>query len=105
MSTVQQIIEQKLSEMLSCDFLQVLNESHGHNVAKGSETHFKVTLVSEGFEGLNRVKRHQKVYATLGEELNNGVHALALHLYTPSEWRSKQEQSPESPQCMGGSKR
>lgn len=104
MTVVQNTITQKLEAGIRCDFLSVQNESHGHSVAKGSETHFKVTMVSDEFAELNRVKRHQKIYSLLAEELQAGVHALALHLYTPAEWLEKQEQSPESPKCMGGNK-
>jgi len=83
--------------------LQVLNESHMHSAPKGSETHFKVVLVTEAFEGVRAVKRHQMVYACLAEELQNGVHALALHTFSPQEWTSS-NQVPVSPNCMGGSK-
>ena len=59
--------------------LLVENESFRHNVPEGSETHFKVTLVSEAFSGQRSVKRHQSVYAVLKEWLSGPVHALALH--------------------------
>lgn len=39
--------------------LLVENESFRHNVPEGSETHFKVTLVSEAFSGQRSVNRHQ----------------------------------------------
>lgn len=93
------IIENKLAA-LEPSFIRVENESHMHSVPANSETHFKVTLVSSVFAGLRAVPRHQKVYGLLQEELSAGVHALALHLYSPDEW---QGQSPDSPQCMGGS--
>jgi BolA protein len=40
----------------------------------------------------------------LAEELQNGVHALALHTYSLGEWQVRHQQAPESPACMGGSK-
>ena len=61
---------------------------------------FKAVLVSQQFEGLNRVKRHQKVYATLAD-LMSEFHALALHTYTPDEW-AKIDAAPASPTCAGG---
>jgi len=94
-------ITKKLQSSLAPVFLDVINESDGHNVAPGSETHFKVVIVSNRFEGLGAVKRHQAVYAQLQEQLKNGVHALALHTYTPEEW-SKVHSSPDSPDCLGG---
>lgn len=80
--------------------LDVLDESHMHS--RGQQTHYKAVIVSPLFAGLNAVKRHQKVYATLGE-LMGQFHALALHTYTPEEW-AEQGMAPESPTCKGGSK-
>ncbi|MEX6502191.1 BolA family protein [Pseudomonas zhanjiangensis] len=80
--------------------LEVLDESHMHS--RGLETHYKAVIVSPQFAGLNAVKRHQKVYASLGE-LMSQVHALALHTYTPEEWAG-QGAAPDSPTCRGGSK-
>ena len=78
--------------------LEVLDESHMHS--RGLETHYKAVIVSPLFAGLNAVKRHQKVYATVGE-LMGQIHALALHTYTPEEWAA-QGVAPASPTCRGG---
>lgn len=102
--TIQQRIETKLTEALVPSHLEVINESHMHNVPKGSETHFKVVVVSDAFEGASPVKRHQLVYGTLKEELKAGVHALAITSRTPSEWAESPEAN-RSPSCMGGGKR
>jgi BolA protein len=102
--TTQQTIEQKLGQAFTSDYLAVENESHKHNVPANSETHFKVTLVSSAFAGQGRVKRHQALYGLLADELSGGVHALALHLFTPAEWAESGQASPESPNCLGGSK-
>jgi len=101
--TVKATIQSKLVVDLNPEHIDVLNESHQHNVPENSETHFKVVCVSKRFDGLTRVKRHQSVYSVLSDELNNGVHALALHLYTPEEW-ARIAAAPASPDCMGGSK-
>ena len=100
---IQTQIEQKLAS-LTPDVLRVENESHMHSVPPNSETHFKVTLVSERFSGLMPVKRHQQIYSLLADELSGPVHALALHLYTPGEWDSRSAPRPDSPNCMGGSR-
>ena len=83
---------------LQPEHLNVLDESHMHS--RGLQTHFKAVVVSEQFSGLNSVKRHQKVYATLGD-LMGEFHALALHTYTPDEW-AKIGKAPASPTCAGG---
>ena len=98
--SVQADIEAKL-QALEPTFLTVENESHRHAVPANSETHFKVTLVSEQFQGLMPVKRHQRLYAVLSDELAGPVHALALHLYTPTEWEARGGGRPESPDCRG----
>ncbi|MEQ6327251.1 BolA family protein [Pseudomonas chengduensis] len=83
---------------LQPEHLEVLDESHMHS--RGLETHYKAVIVSPAFAGLNAVKRHQKVYATVGE-LMGQIHALALHTYTPEEWAA-QGVVPASPTCRGG---
>lgn len=93
-------IEDKLKSELEPQHLQVVNESHMHS-GPATESHFKVTLVSEHFSRLRPVKRHQLVYSILNDELTDGVHALALHLYTPQEWQAKGA-APSSPDCRGG---
>ena len=103
MKPVESQIQTKLSAAFAPIHLEVTNESHKHNVPPGSESHFKVVLVSADFVGKRQVQRHQAIYATLAEELAGGVHALALHTYSPEEWLADQA-VPESPQCLGGSK-
>ncbi len=103
MNPVESRIVSKLNAHFQPVFLQVLNESFMHSVPKGSETHFKVTLVAPVFVGKRQVQRHQAIYACLAEELQQGVHALALHTFSPDEWQAS-AQVPDSPQCLGGSK-
>ncbi|EST16332.1 bolA-like family protein [Pseudomonas putida S610] len=94
---MQQRIEQQLAS-LAPQHLQVLDESHMHS--RGQQTHYKAVIVSDAFEGLNSVKRHQKVYATMGE-LMGQIHALAIHTYTGDEW-AQVGSAPASPVCAGG---
>ena len=62
---VHEKIEQKISEALSPTHLQVINESHMHNVPPGSESHFKLVVVTDTFSGVPRVRRHQTVNGIL----------------------------------------
>lgn len=48
--------------------------------------HFEALVVSPAFAGLNRVRRHQMVYAALGDRMKQEVHALALRTLSPEEW-------------------
>lgn len=101
MGPMQASLEQAL-QALAPIYLELINESHMHSVPPGSESHFKAVVVSAEFAGLNAVKRHQRVYRSLGE-LMGRIHALALHTYTPEEWNTR-VQAPDSPNCLGGSK-
>jgi BolA protein len=98
---VQEKIELSLADRLTPLQLEVINESFMHNVPEGSETHFKVTAVSQSFNGLRKVRRHQLVYEVLKDLLAGPVHALALHLFTPDEWQEGLS-APDSPKCHGG---
>ena len=101
--TTQAIIEQKLADAFDLKHLEVINESGNHNVPPGSESHFKVVLVSDAFEGKKLIQRHREVNRLLRDELAGGVHALAIHTFTESEWLKKHGDVPMSPPCLGGS--
>ena len=103
-TTRQDTIITKLDARFAPEHLEVLNESGGHNVPAGSETHFKVVLVSDEFEGNRLLARHRKVNDLLADELAGGVHALAIHTYTVDEWRERFGEAPLSPPCLGGRK-
>lgn len=98
---VQDRITEILRQALAPEHLEVLNESDGHNVPRGSETHFKVVIVCSEFDGKSAVQRHRTVYSLLADELAGPVHALALHTYSPTEWLLHVA-APESPACLGG---
>ena len=51
----------------------MINESSGHNVPKGSETHFKVVVVSDSFDGQMLIARHRMVNEILADELSGYV--------------------------------
>ncbi|WP_297480715.1 BolA/IbaG family iron-sulfur metabolism protein [uncultured Photobacterium sp.] len=99
---IQPQIEAKLNHHFSPVHLDVINESYMHNVPEGSESHFKVIVVSAQFEGQRLITRHRAVNQCLADELENHIHALAVHTYTESEWQ-QQLHAPASPHCHGGS--
>ena len=104
--TIQQTIVDKLNAAFSPEHLEVINESHMHNVPDGSESHFKVVIVCDDFAGKMLIARHRMVNKVLEDELGKGreqggIHALALHTMTMQEWFDKGK-APESPQCLGG---
>ncbi|MBT4837558.1 MAG: transcriptional regulator BolA [Methylococcales bacterium] len=102
--TMQQTIETKLKETFSPTYLEVINESSNHSVPEGSESHFKLIVVSDEFEDKRLIQRHRLINGLLSNELKTGIHALALHTMTPNEWSAKSKTVPDSPNCRGGSK-
>ena len=103
--TIEAVIEQKLLSAFSPMHLDVINESHQHNVAPGSESHFKVIIVSDDFVGERLIKRHRAINTLLATELAEKIHALALHTYTKDGWdKYYAENTPLSPKCLGGGK-
>ncbi|MBA8818089.1 BolA protein [Ochrobactrum sp. 19YEA23] len=93
----QDVMQTKLTAAFAPERLEIINESHlhaGHHhhdsdhhaAFDGSgETHFRVRIVSDAFTGLSRVQRHRAINEVLKDELNNGVHALALEPSAPGE--------------------
>ena len=86
--TIEARIIKKLHAAFSPTELEVINESHlhaGHQEAfDGSgETHFRVRLASEKFDGMTRLARHRAVNEILADELADGVHALAVEPRAP----------------------
>ncbi|MGB5856105.1 MAG: BolA/IbaG family iron-sulfur metabolism protein [Oceanisphaera sp.] len=98
--SIQAQIEQKVQAALAPTHLEVINESYMHRVQPGAETHFKLVVISEQFEGQRLLARHRKLNALLADELAGGVHALALHTFTTAEWQAR-EGAQDSPACRG----
>ena len=51
--------------------------------------HFEALIVSPAFAGQSRVRRHQMVYAALGDRMREEVHALSMHTLSPEEWAAR----------------
>ena len=69
-------IEQSIRSGLACTHVEV----------SGDGTHFDAVVVSEEFAGASRVRRHQLVYAALGDRMKEEIHALSMRTLTPEEW-------------------
>ena len=72
-------IRRSIESGIACEHLDVRGDGH----------HFEAVVVSEAFAGLTRVKRHQLVYAALGDRMREEVHALSMHTLTPAEWAER----------------
>ena len=76
-------IERYIAQGLACEQLQV----------EGDGRHFFATIVAAEFEGLSRVRRHQRDYAVLGDRMREQIHALSMKTLTPAEYAT---QGPEA---------
>lgn len=97
-------IKKKIKDSLdkfNPSYLSIVNESYMHS--RGNESHFKITIVSKEFCFQSKVKQHQMIYLMLGS-LMDEIHALALHTYTPEEYKKK-EIPPSSPRCIANDRR
>jgi BolA family transcriptional regulator, general stress-responsive regulator len=87
--TVKDIITNKLREAFTPQSLDVSDESHLHEGhaghRPGGETHFRIYIVSQAFEGKSRLERHRMINSTLAAELSGSVHALAIHAHAAGE--------------------
>ncbi|WP_439243700.1 BolA family protein [Lonepinella sp. BR2474] len=97
----QQELEQRLINEFQPHFVKVENESYMHSSGKGADSHFKIVLVSDKFNGLRQVARHRLLYQLFAQDLAQSIHALALHTYTLTEWQTLQGNYPTSPKCVG----
>lgn len=94
----EEIIKDLLTRGLKVQHLEVVNESHMHS-RPGNDTHYKILVVSEEFEGKNRVQRQRLIHEILAEEFNKGLHALTQRALTPKEWAQTDLNSFKSPAC------
>ena len=92
MTKTEEEIRSILEQQFTPAFMEVIDESHLHaghmEASEGLATHFRITIVSEKFEGILPIKQHRLIYAALKQQLNEGVHALALNTIKPSKWQA-----------------
>ncbi|MCJ9428141.1 BolA family protein [Kordiimonas marina] len=88
MGEVTRIIEKKLTEALAPVELAVIDESERHRghggYREGGESHFRVEITSQAFEGKSRLERQRMVMSVLKEELAGPVHALSVKADLPA---------------------
>ena len=93
---VKDAIERNLKEALRPRRLEIEDESHRHAGHAGArpqgESHFRLTVVADSFEGKSRIERQRMVYAALKELMESRIHALAMTTLSPAE--DGERQSP-----------
>jgi acid stress-induced BolA-like protein IbaG/YrbA len=78
-------IRASIAAALDCETLDVRGDGH----------HFEALIVSPAFSGLARVRRHQLVYAALGDRMREEIHALSMTTLTPAEWVARASQAKQ----------
>jgi acid stress-induced BolA-like protein IbaG/YrbA len=72
-------IHDSLEKGLTCKHIEV----------RGDGAHFEAIVVSDAFAGLSLIKRHQLVYAALGDRMREEIHALSMQTLTPEQWEAR----------------
>ncbi len=87
--SIEQQMRLKLIEALEPIRLDLINESELHAGHRGSpgtgNSHFRLLVVAEKFEGLSRLARHRLINEILADELSGQIHALAIQAHAPGE--------------------
>ncbi|HAZ60580.1 MAG TPA: BolA family transcriptional regulator [Gammaproteobacteria bacterium] len=66
---------------LEPDLIELIDESHLHAGHAGAQTgrgHYRLSIRSARFHGLNAVARHRLVYGALGPLMQSDIHALSI---------------------------
>lgn len=83
------LITRSLTDAFAPESLRLIDESQHHaghaGHRPGGETHFRLYIVAQAFQGKSRLERHRMINAALAEALAAGVHALAIHASSPEE--------------------
>jgi len=80
-------IEKKLRTYFNVHILNIIDESHKHvNHKKDTNGgHFKLIIVSNDFENISLIKRHQLIYDALSEMIKVEIHAISIKAMTIKE--------------------
>ena len=73
-------IEEAIRQGLECSHIEVRGDDGAH---------FDALVVSPAFTGVARVRRHQMVYAALGDRMREEIHALSMQTLSPEEWAGR----------------
>lgn len=83
-------LEAILTQRFAPAHLEVVNESHlhaghGEGFDGSGQTHLRIRMVSDAFSGHSRLQRHRAINEALGQEMQAGLHALAIEAHAPGE--------------------
>ncbi|MBN9413385.1 MAG: BolA family transcriptional regulator [Candidatus Paracaedimonas acanthamoebae] len=88
-------LRDKLQHLLSKEFnpehLEIIDETDKHknhlNTPHTKETHFRILIVSEIFQSMNRIERHRCIMSLFEQDFKAHLHALSIKAFTPNEYQ------------------
>ena len=76
--------------MTKNELFEILNNGFSDSIIEiqdlaGDNDHYAVRIISNEFNGLNKIKQHKLVYDVLGKKMGYTLHALSIKTEVPKE--------------------
>ena len=87
-SSIENEIKNRLSKKMNLIHFEMKDFTGRHLNHKTHEGgfHLEAIIVSNDFQDLTLIKRHQKVYEAIGDLMKHEIHALSMKTLIQSEW-------------------
>tara|TARA_B100001564_G_scaffold121688_1_gene101546 strand:+ start:16 stop:327 length:312 start_codon:yes stop_codon:yes gene_type:complete len=87
-SSIEDEIKNRLSKKMDLIYFEMKDFTGRHLNHKTHEGgfHLEAIIVSNDFQDLTLIKRHQKVYEAIGDLMKHEIHALSMKTLIQSEW-------------------
>ena len=87
-SSIENEIKNRLSKKMDLIHFEMKDFTGRHLNHKTHEGgfHLEAIIVSNDFQDLTLIKRHQKVYEAIGDLMKHEIHALSMKTLIQSEW-------------------
>ena len=88
--SIKEAIKAKLADQMSIYHLDIKDTTgkHTHHTNFDGGFHLNAIIVSDDFQNLQLINRHQLVYKALGSMIKNEIHALSMKTFTVEEWKN-----------------
>ena len=86
---IEETISTQLSNLITVSHLELKDSTgkHVHHDNFDGGLHLSAIIVSDDFNNLSLLERHQLVYNALGSMIKNEIHAFSMKTFTNSEWK------------------
>ena len=88
---IEETISTQLSNLITVSYLELKDSTgkHVHHDNFDGGLHLSAIIVSDDFNNLSLLERHQLVYNALGSMIKNEIHAFSMKTFTNSEWKRR----------------